>query len=85
MIFGGRGVVSTALLMVVWTSSVHLRCALGQMDDVCAVPREQPGSGSSCESTGMGVPPMRTWARRVCSAVLRSFLFLCSVVCEGSL
>jgi hypothetical protein len=30
LIFGGRGVVSTASLMVVITSSVHLRCALGQ-------------------------------------------------------
>ena len=39
LIFGGRGVVSTALLMVVRTSSVHLRCALGQRDAVSAVPR----------------------------------------------
>jgi hypothetical protein len=39
LIFGGRGVVSTALLMVVRTSSVHLRSALGQRDVVSAVPR----------------------------------------------
>ena len=39
LIFGGRGVVSTALLMVARTSSVHLRCALGQRDAVSAVSR----------------------------------------------
>ena len=39
LIFGGRGVVSIALLMVARTSSVHLRCALGQRDVVSAVPR----------------------------------------------
>ncbi len=37
--FGGKGVVSTAVLMVGMTSSVHLRWALGQRDVVSAVPR----------------------------------------------
>ncbi len=78
--FGGGGVVSTTLRMVAMTSSVYLRYALGQRDDVSDVPRYPPGSESSCESTGMGVPPMRTWAKRVCSAVSRFFLFLCLVV-----
>ena len=73
LIFGGEGVVSTALLMVARTSSVHLRCALGQRDVVKAVPRYPPGSGSSCDSTGMDLPPMRMWARRVCNAISRSF------------
>ncbi len=39
LICGGRGVVCIALLMVARTSSVHLRCALGQRDDVSEVPR----------------------------------------------
>jgi hypothetical protein len=39
LMFGGRGVVSTALLMVARTSSVNLRWALGQRDVVRAVPR----------------------------------------------
>jgi hypothetical protein len=81
LIFGGRGVVSTALFMVARTSSVHLRCALGQRDVVSVVPRQPSGSESSCESIGMGVPPIRTWARQVCSAVSRPFfvLMLCSL------
>jgi hypothetical protein len=37
--FGGSGVVSTALLMVARTLSVHLRWALGQRDVVSAMPR----------------------------------------------
>jgi hypothetical protein len=36
---GGRGVFSTALLMVAITSSVHWRWALGLRDVVRAVPR----------------------------------------------
>jgi hypothetical protein len=39
LILGGRGVVSTALLMVVMTSSVHMRWALGQREAVSAVTR----------------------------------------------
>ena len=39
LIFGGRGVGSTALLMVAKTSSAHLRYALGQRYVVSAVPR----------------------------------------------
>jgi hypothetical protein len=39
LIFGGRRVVSTALLMVAKTSSVHLRFDLGQRDAASAVPR----------------------------------------------
>ncbi len=39
LMFGGRGVFSTALSMVDMTSSVHLRWALGQRDVVSAVPR----------------------------------------------
>ena len=39
LIFGGSGVVSSALLMVARTSSVQLRWALGQRDVVSAVPR----------------------------------------------
>ena len=71
---GGRGVFSTALLMVAMIPSVHWRWALGQRDGVRAVPRYPPGRGSSCDSTGMGVLFMRTWARRVCSDVYRSFI-----------
>ncbi len=37
--FGGRGVVSSALLMVVKTSSGHLRWALGQKNVASAEPR----------------------------------------------
>ena len=36
---GGRGVFSTALLMVVMTPSVHWRCAFGHREAVSAVPR----------------------------------------------
>ena len=39
LMFGGRGVVSTSLMMVARTSSVHLKWALGQRDVVSAVPR----------------------------------------------
>ena len=39
LIFGCRGVVSTVLPVVARTSSVHLRCALGQRDAVSAEPR----------------------------------------------
>ena len=39
LMFGDRGVVSTALLVVARASSVHLRWALGQSDVVSAVPR----------------------------------------------
>ena len=76
LMFGGRGVVSTALLLLAKVSSVHLRWALGHRDAVSVVPRYPPGSGSSCERTCMGVPYMRTWARRVCSAVSRYFSIL---------
>jgi hypothetical protein len=83
LMFGGRGVFSTALLMVDMTSSIHLRWALGERDAVSAVPRWPPGSGSSCESTRMGMPLMQTWARRVCSAVLRScFVFMSYSLCR---
>ena len=39
ILFGGRGVVGTALLILARTSSVHLRWPLGQRDAVSAVPR----------------------------------------------
>jgi hypothetical protein len=39
LIFGGKGVVSTALLMEARTSSVYLKWALGQRDVVTAVSR----------------------------------------------
>ncbi len=39
LMFGGRGVFSTALLMVDMTSTVDLRWALGQRDAVSTVPR----------------------------------------------
>jgi hypothetical protein len=48
---------------------------------VRAVPRQPPGSDSSCDSTGMGESFMRTCDRRVCSAMSRSFfdLIVCSL------
>ncbi len=39
LMFEGKEVVSTALLMVAMTSSAPLRWDLGQRDDVSAVPR----------------------------------------------
>jgi len=39
LIPSGRGVERIALLMLARVSIVHVRCALGQRDDVRAVPR----------------------------------------------
>ena len=64
LILGGRGVDRIALLMLARVSRDHARCALGHRDVVRAVPRQPPGSGSSCEMMGVGAPPTRTLARR---------------------
>jgi hypothetical protein len=79
--FGGRWLVSTDLLMICIIPSVHWRCALGHRESVSAVPRWPPKSGSSCEITKTEVVFIRMWARRICSAVSRSCLFLAACKC----
>jgi hypothetical protein len=56
LMFGGKGVVSTALLMLAMTSSVYLRWGLRQRDAVSAVPMYPPGSGSVLRKYRDGKP-----------------------------
>ena len=65
---GGRGVVITALLMLNRVSIVHVRCALGHIDAVRAVPRDPSRRVSSCDIIDRGVLPTRTSTRRDCNA-----------------
>jgi len=74
----GRGVERIYFLMLARVSRVHARCALGHSDVARAVPRWPPGSESSFEMIGTGVPSTRTLARRDCRASFRSVFRLIS-------